>query len=325
MEAVIRFIVTNRPFTLLFFLIVLTTAWIKLPGIRISQYPTVELPTLMVEVVLPGASATEIEQRVVNTIEEKLQNTRNLDKFESSIYNSFASILIQYDYGIDIDDEYVDVNSKINNIKSDFPEGTEVTVLKQSPVDLIVSFVVGITSQTATPDDLLQVAETLTQKLRQLNQIEDVEEIYPEEEIQIDIDIARMEVAGLDIGTIERAIQGNNQYLPTGTFNVGGKAISVLAFGSGYTDLEQIRETMLINREGKALALRDIATVRRVNERNAVIAQIKGKPAVLVTMKLSEAANIFEARRSIEEAIETTRRPDDVEIKWLFDAETGVD
>ena len=75
MEAVIRFIVTNRPFTLLFFLIVLTTAWIKLPGIRISQYPTVELPTLMIEVVLPGASATEIEQRVVNTIEEKLQNT----------------------------------------------------------------------------------------------------------------------------------------------------------------------------------------------------------------------------------------------------------
>lgn len=325
MENLIRFIVTNRSFTLLFFLIVLTTAWIKLPGIRISQYPTVELPTLMVEVVLPGASATEIEQRVINTIEEKLQNTRNLDKFESSIYNSFASILIQYDYGIDVDDEYVDINSKINNIKSEFPSGTEVTVLKQSPVDLIVSFVIGITSHTATAGDLLQVSEDLMQRLRQLNAIEDVKEIFPEEEVQIEIDIARMEVSGLDIASIEQAIQGNNQYLPTGTFTVGDKAISVLAFGSGYTDLEQIRDTMLINREGKALALRDIATVRKVRERNAVVAQVEGRPAVLVTMKLAETANIFEARGTIREAIEATRRPDDVEIVWLFDAETGVD
>lgn len=324
METIVRYIVRNRSFTLLFFLIVAVAAWIKLPEIRISQYPVVELPTLMVNILLPGASSSEIEQRVVNIIEDKLQNTRKLDTFETNIYNSYASIMIRYDYGVDIDDEYVDINSKINNIKSDLPDKAEVTVLKQSPVDLIVSFVLGVTSETASPREIQQVAEALTQKLRQLKSIEDIEEIHPEEEIRIDLDLARIEAARLDVGVIEKAIKGNNQYLPTGVFNVGDKALSVLAFGSGYTSLEAIRDTLVINKNGKALAVRDIATVRRQQEQNAVVASVDGKPAVLVTMKLSETANIFDTRALLQDLVEEIDKPEDIEILWLFDAEAGV-
>lgn len=324
METIIRYIVSNRSFTLLFFLIVVVAAWIKLPEIRISQYPVVELPTLMINVLLPGASSSEIEQRVVSVIEEKLQNTRNLESFETDIYNSYASIQIQYDYGVDIDDEYVDINSKINNIKSDLPDKAEVTVLKQSPVDLIVSFVLGVTSETASPRQLEQVSDALTQKLRQLKTIEEVKEIHPEEEIRIDLDLARIEAARLDVDGIEKAIKGNNQYLPTGVFNVGDKALSVLAFGSGYTSLEAIRDTLIINKDGKALSVRDVATVRRHREQNAVIASVDGKPAVLVTMKLSETANIFDTRAALQELVDNLDKPDGIEVVWLFDAEEGV-
>lgn len=324
METLVRYIVSNRSFTLLFFLIVVVAAWIKLPEIRISQYPVVELPTLMINVLLPGASSSEIEQRVISVIEDKLQNTRNLDSFKTNIYNSYASITIQYDYGVDIDDEYVDVNSKINNIKSDLPAKTEVTVLKQSPVDLIVSFVLGVTSETASPRQLEQVSDALSQKLRQLKTIEEVKEVHPEEEIRIDLDLARIEAARLDVDGIEKAIKGNNQYLPTGVFNVGDKALSVLAFGSGYTSLEAIRDTLIINKDGKALAVRDVATVRRQREQNAVIASVDGKPAVLVTMKLSETANIFDTRKALQDLIDEIDKPDGIEVVWLFDAEEGV-
>ena len=108
MESIIRLVVTNRSLSLLFLLIIVVAAWIKLPDIRISQYPVVELPTLMISVVLPGASSREIEQRVISVIEEKLENLRNLDAFTSDVHNSYASIQVRYDYGVDIDDEYVD-------------------------------------------------------------------------------------------------------------------------------------------------------------------------------------------------------------------------
>ena len=150
MQQMVRYIVSNRSFTLLFFVILLVAAWIKLPDLRISQYPVIKLPTLMVNISLPGASANEIEQRVVNLIEEKLQNTRRLFKATTHIYNSHATIIVRFEYGIDIDDEYVEMNSKINSIKSRLPDQTEVTVLKQSPIDLVVSFVLGVSSETAS-------------------------------------------------------------------------------------------------------------------------------------------------------------------------------
>jgi len=42
---------------------------------------------------------------VINPIEEKLETTRELNRFESNISNSRAMILMEYAYGVDIDDE----------------------------------------------------------------------------------------------------------------------------------------------------------------------------------------------------------------------------
>lgn len=98
----------------------------------------------------------------------------------------------------------------------------------------------------------------------------------------------------------------------------------MLAFGSGYTSLEAIRDTLIINKEGKALAVPDVATVRRHREQNAVIASVDGKPAVLVTMKLSETANIFDTRLALQALIDEVEKPEGVEVLWLFDAEEGV-
>jgi len=160
-ERFINFVVSNRLFTSLFILIVILTAWVQLPNLKISQYPSVELPTLMINITLPGASAKEIEQRVITELEEKLESTRNLSKFKTAIHNSYANITVEYHYGVDIDDEVVDINSKINSLKPDLPSQTEITVSKQSPVDLMVSFVLAVVSETASDHERLVIAELL--------------------------------------------------------------------------------------------------------------------------------------------------------------------
>lgn len=324
LQAPVRFIVTNRSFTQLLLLIVVVAAWIKLPGIRISQFPVVELPTLMVYVTMPGASAAEIEQRVIRPVEDKLKGIHNLDEVVSDIYNGYAWVTVTYDYGVDIGDEYVEINARINHIKSELPERADVDVQKRSPADFLMSFVLGVTSGTASRTDLQKVARDLTEALRSLESIEDIEIIRPEQSVEIDLDVARMDSAGLDVGAIARAIKGNNQYLPTGVFEVGEKALSVIAFGGGYRDLDQIRDTMVINREGKALALSEVAAVGMRDRRDTTIPRVNGGAAVFVAMKLGASANIFAARREIQRVIDNLAPAGEIDIEWLFDAEAGV-
>lgn len=327
MRSVIEFVVTNRLFTMLFVFVVLLAALINLPNLRVSQLPTIELPTLLININLPGASALEIEQRVINPVEEKLETTRNLNRFETSISNSHATIMMEFSYGVDIDDEYVDINSKLNNMKPDLPDEIELSVSKQSPIDLIVSFVVSIVSSTATNAERVNIAEDLKRRLRQVPNLAEVEVMKPQQEIRVELDLARLNRYGIDIGQVHSAIQGNNRFLPTGTFEMGDKAISVLAFSGGYKSLEALRDTMLISKSGSALALRDVATVRKTIDSNALRTRVDGEGATFVTMKMTADANVFSVRAHIDEVITAaaTDLPVNTRIDWLFDVAAGVD
>jgi multidrug efflux pump subunit AcrB len=328
MERLIRFIVDNRTFTLIFALAIVLTAWVRLPTLTIKQNPSVELPTLMITVVLGGASAREIEQRVVQEIEDKLEGTRKLRKFTTNIRNSVASIMLEYAYGIDIDDEYIDINSKINNLKTELPEGTEITVFKQSPIDIMVAFVLGIASDTASQVELVQVAENLKAQLRAVSSIEDVELVKPDEEIRVDLDIARMSTYGIDVHQVAEAIRANNRFLPTGNFNLGEKSITILPFAGGYQGLEPLRDTILISRSGSALALRDIANIRIAKQPDSIITQVNGKSSTWISMRLNDDANVFEVKREMDlivDAASVDLAQRNIEVMWLFEVESGVD
>ncbi len=327
MRSVIEFVVTNRLFTILFMFVVVLAALTNLPNLRISQLPTIEMPTLMIDVALPGASALEIEQRVINPVEEKLETTRDLNRFEANISNSRASIMMEYSHGVDIDDEYVDVNSKVNNIMAELPDETEITVSKMSPIDVIVSFVVAVVSNTATDAERIAVAEELKRKLRDVPNLAEVELMKPEQEIRVELDLARLHRYGITVAQVHQAIQGNNRFLPTGTFELGDKAISVLAFSGGYKTLDALRDTMLISQSGSALALRDVATVSKAVDKNALRTRVDGVAATFVTMKMSADANVFTVREHINVIIDDAREdlPVDTRIDWLFDVADGVE
>jgi multidrug efflux pump subunit AcrB len=327
MRSVIEFIVTNRLFTILFTFVVVLAALTNLPNLRISQLPTIEMPTLMIDISLPGASAREIEQRVINVVEERLETTRNLNRFQTTISNSHALIMMEYNYRVDIDDEYVDISSKINNMKPDLPDETEISVAKMSPIDVIVSFVVAVVSSSGTEAERIGVAEELKQKLRGIPNLAEVDIMEPEQEVRVELDLARLHRYGIDVGQVHQAIQGNNRFLPTGTFEMGDKAISVLAFSGGYKSLDELRDTMLISKSGSALALRDVATVRKSIQKDALRTRVDGSDATFVTMKLAADANVFTVQKSINSVIEGEREvlPVDMRIDWLFDVADGVE
>ena len=327
MRQVIEFLVTNRLFTIIFVFAVVIAALTNLPNLRVSQLPTVEMPTLLIDITLPGASSREIEQRVINIVEERLETTRNLNRFDTSISNSHASILMEYKHGVDIDDEYVDINSRINNIKPDLPDDTEVSVSKQSPIDLIVSFVVSVVSSTATDAERVNIAEDLKRRLRDVPNLAEVEVMKPDQEIRVELDLARLHRYGIDIGQVHSAIQGNNRFLPTGTFELGDKAISVLAFPGGYKSLDALRDTMLISKSGSALSLRDVATVRQTIDKDALRTRVNGSGATFLTMKMSADANVFTVKQQIADIIDATNSelPENIRVEWLFDVADGVE
>ena len=327
MQRAVRFLAENQSFSLISVFIILMIAWVQLPKLKIAQYPTVEMPTLTINVTLPGASPSELEQRVINEVEERLENLRRVDRFRSFVSNSYGRIDIQYEYGVDIEEEYVEVNTQINNLITELPVATEIMVLKQSPLDRMVSFVVAINSDVATGLERVRVAERLKQRLRRIVNLENVVVTKPDKEVRIELDLVRMVRHGIAIGQVQQAIVGNNQFLPTGFMKFGNKAVAVKAFTGGYQSLDELANTMVNTATGAALPLREFATVSLVPSDNQVIYRVNGINSTWVTMKLGKDANVYDIRAQLEEILVEEREQlgGDMELMLLFDVAEGVE
>jgi len=327
MYRIISFLVSNRMFAIIFTLAIALLAWAKLPSLQISQYPNIEIPMLTINVILPGASSNAIEKRVVDKIEEEIENVRRVKKIDSRIGNSYAQVVVEFERSVDIDVEYTDVFARLNNLKTELPDDVEIVVLKQNPTDRIVSFIIGLSSETSNHAERLSVANELKQRIRQVRGLENLTIMQPAEEVQIALDFARMGRFGVSIEQVISALKNANQYLPTGHYTVGDKTISLLANASGFRSIEQIKETILVSTLGVAVSIADISDVRIRFSDKAILTSVAGNPSIWLTMKLNENANVFRVKKDLDSILESYQSAlgESMQLSWLFDVEAGVD
>ena len=94
--------VKNPITTLMLFIAVLVfgvMANLKLPR---DIFPDIELPTLTIITVYPGASASEVEQEISKPIEKVLGGIERLKKIQSSSRENVSFVSLQFDWGTDI-------------------------------------------------------------------------------------------------------------------------------------------------------------------------------------------------------------------------------
>ncbi|MBN2061457.1 MAG: efflux RND transporter permease subunit, partial [Deltaproteobacteria bacterium] len=327
MKKLITFIVEQRLFSMLFVAIVLLVGLVSIPKLKISSLPVIEVPTLVLNLVLPGASALEIEQRVIYEVEEEFQDIKNLEDFDTHIGNGFASIMIKYRYGVDINDEYLDVSSKINKIRPDLPDDLQVTLKKQNPTDLLISFVLAIVSETAGEKERNQIADALKNKLMdEIDTLDQVEILKPDEEVHVILDLGKINKYGITINQIVSAIQSENRFLPTGTMTFGDKTLSILPPGNSYDSVSDVEETILPTSAGNSIMLRDVSLIKRQLKPDPIMYRVNGSPATLITIKFIDKANVLLVKKQIEESLRTFQEvlPKGISVKFLFNVEESV-
>ena len=327
MKRLVTVIVEQSNFTMLFAVIIIVTGMFSIPKLKISKDPSFEFPTLSIILILPGASAQEIEERIVYKVEEEFQDTRNLKKFNTTIYNGFAFINMEYEYGVDINDEYLEVSSKINKIKSDLPDDIEISIEKVKPTDMVIPFVLAVTSDRPDDNDRNRVSEELKNLLSEkVEGLDEIDILKPEQEIRVTLNSAKLNQHGVSLTQIINVIQSENRFLPTGTITFGDKTLSVLPPVTAYKNITDIEETIIMTKGGNSLRLKDVARVIKHFKPDPVLYRVNGESASLITLKYSDKANILVVKSDIEKVVNKFKEelPAHMDIVWLYDSERSV-
>lgn len=316
--------IANYPFTLM--------AFVALMGIGISSFismpqredPALDIPNIIAVAVYPGANPKDIERQVVDPIEEAINELDDLKEVQTTIRDGVAILQIEFEFGVDTDDKYDEVQRQINGVEGELPPGLFDLEVLQINTNTVSIFQMAITGDALSYRELFQEAERVKDVVEGVDGVRKVQiEAYPKEEVRIALNTAKMTQMGISLQDVEEAIQANNINIPGGSVKISSKLFNLKTSGA-YEDLEEIRQTVVGSFQGKLIYLKNIAAVFYDYEDERWLARYNGAKSVYVTIQQKEGYNIFAIARPVKEKLAQLPLREGASLHYVFDQSEGV-
>ena len=227
------FSVHRWQFTLVVFALLIATGLWALGAIPRAEDPSLKFPGSLVVVNYPGADPEDVERLVVDPIEDALAELDDVKKLTSTALDGLALIEIEFVYGSDPDRKYDEVIREVNVVRPSLPpDVVSIDVRQFNPGTVnIVQF--ALVSTDADWRELRKHAENLEELIETVPGVRRAETwAYPAPEVRVAIDLERLAAAGVTLGQVVAAVQGENASIPGGAVDVGMRRYNLKTSGS---------------------------------------------------------------------------------------------
>jgi multidrug efflux pump subunit AcrB len=309
-----KFFIEKRQFSYLVLGVLTVTGLLSVLAIPKESAPEVVIPVGTVTVVLPGASAEDVEQLITAKIEQALLGTlENVDSITSSSRDSASSVTVEFDASADLDKSIQDLKDKVDTVVPDLPEEANDPVV--SEVNFVnqpfTTFAIG---GNRPAEELSQIAESLDDELSQISGVSDVVlSGAREQEVRVVARPESLAAFNLSLNDIVSGVARANAALPVGSLEIGGVRYP-LEFEGDITDPLEIANIPVAQLGAATIYVRDIADVTVGLSRQDSIARVSvagepSVPAVTLSVFKRQGGDILAINRMVEERLRELQEP----------------
>ena len=113
----------QRPVTVILCLVTIAYfGFQSLIGARMELIPEMELPMLLISTIYAGAAPDDVEELITTKEEDALATLGSVDTIQSYSMENMSLIMVQYEYGTNMDTAYIDLKKAVDSVKSSLPE-----------------------------------------------------------------------------------------------------------------------------------------------------------------------------------------------------------
>lgn len=286
------------------FLMVLVIGSVSLSRLKIDMLPDIELPTLSIRTEFEGASPEIMEQQVTRKIEEIVATVPGVEEITSDSSEGRSNVQVSFDWGTSIDIAALDVRSILEDEINELPDDVIRPQIRKFDIGSFPVVLLGISSRL-DPVDLTQLIED--QIRYRFSRIPGVAQVDVwggfNREIRIELDPDRIMALGLPLDRIIHAITRANLDQPAGKLEQGRYEIQLRA-PAQFTNLDQIRSTVVAHQDGAAVTLDQVARVKDTYQKLTRIIRVNGEPGIRVAIRKQADANTVEVSRRVLKEIE---------------------
>ncbi len=260
--------------------------------------PEVVIPILFVSTTYPGVASNDMESLVTRPLEEELNTISDIKAITSVSGEGFSSINVEFRAGLDMNAALQKVRERVDLAKPKLPpDANDPRIIEINTSEFPIMQV-----NISGDYDLVRLREVAEDLQDELEQIPSILEVTLagglEREVQVDVDLAKLKFYGVAFKDVSEAISNENVTIPGGSIDVGSMKYLVRVPGE-FTATEPIADLVIETRQGRAIYVRDVATVDFGFKERETHARLDGSPVVSLGIKKRSGENIIETAEAV--------------------------
>lgn len=313
----------RRPVTtMMIFLATVVLGLVSLSMLSVDLLPEIEPPAISVLTIYPGATASDVEDKVTRHIENQLSIVSNLDTITSISAEGQSIVTCTFQWGTDLNEAANDIRERLDIAKRLLPEDAEEPMLfKFSTANIPVLFV-GFTADESYPRLYQFVDRFVADRLKTIPGVGAVQVLGGlQRQIQVRLKRERLEAYGLSPSQVAQAISSSHLDLPGGRLEVGRTEYLIRVLGE-IQEPRAFGDIVVALRNGNPIYLRDVAEVVDTHKEQRMFVRVNGRPAVMLMVQKQSGANTVNVTRRVKDRLKELEPffPEDVRYVILMDS-----
>jgi multidrug efflux pump len=275
-----------------------------------EQIPEIVIPYIMVNTVYPGTSPADMENFITRPLEKNMKSIEDVKQITSSSVQDFSMIIVEFNTGIDIPEAKQRVKDAVDKTQSDLPNDLlsqpAVAEIDFSQIPIMYINVSGDYSL----DNLKQYADKMQDRIETVPEVTRVDVVGAlDREIQVDVDMFKMQAAMVTFRDIQNAIAYENMTISGGSIDMEGMSRSVRVVGE-FANVDVIKNISLVSASGAVVRLSDIAEIKDARKKAESFARLAGKNVITLNVVKKSGTNLIKAADQIKVIIDEMKKND---------------
>jgi len=233
-------------------------AVIKLPR---EEEPQIKVPMVDVTVLMPGATAAEVENRVTRPMEKLLWEIPGVEYLYSTSSPGSSLVVVRFLVGSDLEQSLVRLNQKLQANYDRIPPGVSAPLIKPRTIDDVPILAVTLHSRTVDHFTLRRLAAQLDDAVKALPGVAETTLIGGvRRQLRVQVDPAKLASRQLTLDDLGTALRAANARSQDGALATANRDL-LIETGGYFRDAADAAALVLGTWQSRPIYLRDVATV----------------------------------------------------------------
>ncbi|WP_288462504.1 efflux RND transporter permease subunit [uncultured Chryseobacterium sp.] len=274
-------------------------------SLKYSLLPDFSTGNISIQSTLPGASPSEIEEKVTKPIEDAIGTVEGIDMIVSTSMQNVSVIQVTLKSGVSDLTAQQDIERKISQINSTLPTDLNEPIVNRFSTDNIAILNLTASSSLSNQDLYNLINNDIKPKISSINGVGQINIIGGQpKEVKILLNNDKLQSYGLSARQVYQIVAGNTASVPGGNVT-SSDAFMNISINGDYRNID-VLSNLVIRDNGNAsrILLKDIADVTYGQSEITTINRINNQSGIGIQIFKTNDANAVDVSKSVKEELQ---------------------